>query len=103
MENFRITHNRNIVQILYLYLKKAVNETENTMMQSCFFQSVVGLDNNLISTKQEGFKPGDAFVDQYGLVVRCIFLDISQAFNKVDTIDLKNSIKVKHLCLLKNL
>ena len=94
MKNFWITVKGNIVQTLYLYPKKVINKTENTIIQSRFFQSVIGLEDKLISTKQSGFKPGNSCVNQFlsitfdiftsfnkGLEVRCIFLDISQAFN----------------------
>ena len=52
--------------------------------------------NNPISPNQSGFKPGDSCTNQLiaiahdifkgfydGLEIRCIFIDISQAFNKV--------------------
>ena len=54
------------------------------------------LDNNLISPKQSGFRPGDSCINQLlsithdiftsfdnGLEVRGVFLDISKAFDKV--------------------
>ena len=54
------------------------------------------LDNNLISPKQSGFRPGDSCINQLlsithdifssfdnGLEVRRVFLDISKAFDKV--------------------
>ena len=54
------------------------------------------LDNNLITPKQSGFRPGDCFVKQFllishdiftsfdnGLEVRGVFLDISKAFDNV--------------------
>ena len=54
------------------------------------------LDNNLISPKQSGFRPGDSCINQLlsinhdiftsfdnGLEVRQVFLDISKAFDKV--------------------
>ena len=54
------------------------------------------LDNNLITPKQSGFRPGDSCVNQFlsitngiftsiddGLEVRGVFLDISKAFDKV--------------------
>ena len=54
------------------------------------------LDNNLISPKQSGFKPGDSCINQLlsithdiftsfdiGLGIRGVFLDISEAFDKV--------------------
>ena len=53
------------------------------------------LDNNLISPKQSGFRPGDSCINQLlsitriftsfdnGLDVRGVFLDISKAFDKV--------------------
>ena len=53
-------------------------------------------ENNLISPKQSGFKPGDSCIDQLrsitheiyealdaGREVRSVFLDISKAFDKV--------------------
>ena len=53
-------------------------------------------DNNLISPKQSGFRPGDSCINQLlsithdiftsfynGLEVRRVFLDISKAFDKV--------------------
>ena len=53
-------------------------------------------ENNLISPKQSGFKPGDSFINQLisitheiyealsaRLEVRSAFLDISKAFDKV--------------------
>ena len=53
-------------------------------------------ENNLISPKQSGFKPGDSCIDQIrsitheiyealdaGREVRSVFLDISKAFDKV--------------------
>ena len=76
------------------------------------------LDNNLISPKQSGFRPGDSCVNQLlsithyiftsfdnGLKVRGIFLDISKAFDKVwhdgFIYKLKQSrIKDKLLCIL---
>ena len=51
------------------------------------------LDNNLVSPKQSGFRPGDSCINQLlpithiffdnGLEVRGVFLDISKAFDKV--------------------
>ena len=53
------------------------------------------LDNNLITPKQSGFRPGDSCINQLlsithiftsfdnGLEVRGVFLDISKAFDKV--------------------
>ena len=54
------------------------------------------LDNNLMSSTQFGFKPGDSCINQIiaithdifkgfddGLEVRGVFLDISKAFDKV--------------------
>ena len=76
------------------------------------------LDNNLISPKQPGVRPGDSCINQLlsithdiftsfdnGLKVRGVFLDISKAFDKVwhDGIMYKlkqNGIKNKLLCLL---
>ena len=76
------------------------------------------LDNNLISPKQSGFRPGDSCINQLlsithdistsfdnGLEVRRVFLDISKAFDKVwhDRLIYKlkqNGIKDKLLCLL---
>ena len=53
------------------------------------------LDNNLISSNQSGFKPGDSYINQLiaithdifkdfddGLEIRGVFLDISKAFDK---------------------
>ena len=53
-------------------------------------------ENNLISPKQSGFKPGDSCIDQLrsitheiyealdaGREVRSVFLDISKVFDKV--------------------
>ena len=73
------------------------------------------LDNNLVSPKQSGFRPGDSCINQLlpithiffdnGLEVRGVFLDISKAFDKVwhDGLIYKlkqNGIKDKLLCLL---
>ena len=76
------------------------------------------LDNNLITPKQSGFRPGDSCINQLlsithdiftsfdnGLEVRGVFLDISKAFDKVwhDGLIYKlkqNGIKDKLLCLL---
>ena len=54
------------------------------------------LDNNLVSPKQSGFRPGDSCINQLlsitpdiftsfdkALEVRGVFLDISKAFDKV--------------------
>ena len=54
------------------------------------------IENNIISQHQSGFKPGDSCINQLlsitheihqsfddGLDVRSVFLDISQAFDKV--------------------
>ena len=54
------------------------------------------LENDLISPKQSGFRPGDAYINQLlsinheilssfdiGLEIRGLFLDISKAFDKV--------------------
>ena len=54
------------------------------------------LDNNLITPKQSGFRPGDSCINQLlpitqdiftsfdnGLEVRGVFLDMSKAFDKV--------------------
>ena len=78
------------------------------------------LDNNLITPKQSGFRPGDSCINQLlsithdiftsfdnGLEVRGVFLDISKAFDKVwhDGLIYKlkqNGIKDKLLCLLTN-
>ena len=76
------------------------------------------LDNNLISPKQSGFRPGDSCINQLpsitrdiftsfdnGLEVRRVFLNISKAFGKMwhDRLIYKlkqNGIKGKLLCLL---
>ena len=76
------------------------------------------LDNNLVSSKQSGFRPGDSCINQLlsitpdiftsfdkALEVRGVFLDISKAFDKVwhDGLIYKlkqNGIKDKLLCLL---
>ena len=76
------------------------------------------LDNNLIFSKQSGFRPGDSCINQLlsipcdiftsfanGLEVRGVFLDISKAFDKVWHNGLlyklrKNGIKDKLLCVL---
>ena len=73
------------------------------------------LDNNLISPKQSGFRPGDSCINQLlsithdifssfdnGLEVRGVFLDIAKAFDKDGLIyKLKqNGIKDKLLCIL---
>ena len=78
------------------------------------------LDNNLISPKQSGFRPGDSCINQLlsithdiftsfdnGLEVRGVFLDISKAFDKVwhDGLIYKlkqNGIKDKLRCILIN-
>ena len=78
------------------------------------------LDNNLISPKQSGIRPGDSCINQLlsinhdiftsfdnGLEVRGVFLDIFKAFDKVwhDGLIYKlkqNGIKDKLLCLLIN-
>ena len=54
------------------------------------------IENNLISSNQSGFKPGDSCIDQFlsithetyksfddGFEVRGVFRDISKAFDKV--------------------
>ena len=54
------------------------------------------LANNLLAPNQSGFKPGDSCINQLlsitheiyssfddGFEVRCVFLDISKAFDKV--------------------
>ena len=79
------------------------------------------LDNNLITPKQSGFRPGDSCINQLlsithdiftsfdnGLEVRGVFLDISKAFHKVwhDGLICKlkqNEIKDKLLYLLKDI
>ena len=76
------------------------------------------LDNNLISPKQSGFRPGgDSCINQLlpithiftsfdnGLEVRGVFLDISEAYDKVRHDGLiyklkQNGTKDKLLCLL---
>ena len=76
------------------------------------------LDNNLISPKQSGFRPGDSCINQLllithdisisldnGLEVRGVFLDISKAFDNVWQDGLiykvkKNEIKDKLLSLI---
>ena len=76
------------------------------------------LDNNLISPKQSGFRPGDSCINQLlsithdiftsfdnGLEVRGVFLDISKGFDKVWHNGLiyklkQNRIKDKLLCIL---
>ena len=76
------------------------------------------LDNNLITPKQSGFRPGDSCINQLlpitqdiftsfdnGLEVRGVFLDISKAFDKIWHKGLiyklkQNRIKDKLLCLL---
>ena len=76
------------------------------------------LDNNLISPKQSGFRPGDSCINQLlsithdiftsfdnGLEVRGVFLDVSKAFDKVRHDGLiyklkQNGIKDKLLCIL---
>ena len=76
------------------------------------------LDNNLITPKQSGFRPGDSCINRFlsithdiftsfdnGLEVRGVFLDISKVFDKVwhDGLLYKlkqNGIKDKLLCLL---
>ena len=78
------------------------------------------LDNNLLSPKQSGFRPGDSCINQLlsithdifnsfdnSLEVRGIFLDISKAFDNVwhDGLIYKlkhKGIKEKLLCLLIN-
>ena len=78
------------------------------------------IDNELISSKQSGFKPGDSCVNQLvsitnqiyesfdeGQEFRGVFLDISKAFNKVwhDSIIFKltqNAISGNLLKLLRN-
>ena len=79
------------------------------------------LDNNLITPKQSGFRPGDSCINQLlsithdiftsfdsGLEVRGVFLDISKTFDKVWHDELiyklkQNGIKDKLLCLLIDL
>ena len=79
------------------------------------------LDNNLISPKQSGFRPGDSCINlllsithdifisfDNGLERRGVFLDISKAFNKVWHNRLvhklkQNGINDKLLCLLIDL
>ena len=76
------------------------------------------LDNNLITPKQSGFRPGGSCINQLlsithdiftssdnGLEVRGVFLDISKAFDKVWHDGLihklkQNRIKDKLLCFL---
>ena len=76
------------------------------------------LDNNLITPKQSGFRPGDSCINQLlsitndiftffdnGLEVRGVYLDMPKAFDKVcyDRLIYKlkqNGIKEKLLCLL---
>ena len=76
------------------------------------------LDNNLITSKQSGFRPGDSCINHLlslthdtftsfdnGVEVSGVFLDISKAFDKVwlDKLIYKlkqNGIKDKLLCLL---
>ena len=75
------------------------------------------LNNNLISPKQSGFRPGDSCINQLlsitldiftSLEVRGVFLDVSKAFDKVWHDGLiyliyklkQNGIKDKLLCLL---
>ena len=54
------------------------------------------IENNLISQYQSGFKPADSCINQLlsrtheirqlfddGFVVRCVFLDVSKAFDEV--------------------
>ena len=79
------------------------------------------LDNNLITPKQSGFRPGDSRINQLlsithdiftsfdnALDVIGVFLDISKAFHKVwhDGLICKlkqNEIKDKLPCLLKDI
>ena len=116
-------------ETLYRFLRKVTNKTSKTIIQSPYpicskiFECMIYgnmlkyfLDNNLISPKQSGFRPGDFCKSQLlsityffslnnGLEVRGVFLDISKAFDKVWhdglTYKLKQyDIKEKLLCLL---
>ena len=112
--------------------KKVKNKTSTTIVHFPFFQSLpifsqrniydnvlkYFLDNNLISQKHSGFRPGDFCINQVlsitqdifnsfnnGLEVRGVFLDISKDFDKVWHDGLifnlkQNRIKYKLLCLL---
>ena len=66
---------------------------ERVMLNEMF---IFFIENKLISPNQSGFKPGDSWINQLlsiaheiyesfdaGLEVRCVFLDILKAFDKV--------------------
>ena len=118
-------------ETLYLYLKKATKNIKNhrpvallpiwiKIFKRIIYDNLLKyfLENNLISSKQSGFRRGDSCVNKLlsithdiftsvdnGLEVRVVFLDISKAFGMVwqDGLIYKlkqNDIKDKLLCLL---
>ena len=96
-------------ETLYLYLKKATKNIENhrpvallpiwiKIFKRIIYDNLLKyfLENNLISSKQSGFRRGDSCVNKLlsithdiftsvdnGLEVRVVFLDISKAFGMV--------------------
>ena len=97
-------------ETLYQFSKRKTNKTSKnyrpvSLLPICskIFERIIYdnmlkyfLDNNLITPKQSGFRPGDSCINQVlsithdiftsfdnGLEVRGVFLDISKAFDKV--------------------
>ena len=70
-------------ETLYQFLKKETNKTSKTITLCLFFLSVVRLiydnmlkyflDNNLVTPKQSGFRPGDSCINQLLSITHNIF------------------------------
>ena len=115
-------HKKNDKQRLNNYRPISLPPICSKIFERLIFNEMFGffIENNLISQHQSGFKPGDSCINQLlsishkiyqsfdkGFDVRCLFLDISKAFDKVwhDCIIFKmkqNGISGNLLNLLSN-
>ena len=96
--NVVLVHKKGDKQCLKNYQPVSLFPVCGKIFERLIFNEMFGflIENNLISSNQSGFKPGDSCINQLlsitheiyksfddGFEVRGVFLDISKAFDKV--------------------
>ena len=106
-------HKRDVKQAVIKYRLASLLPICGKILERLLYNEMLNffLENDLISPKQSGFRPGDFFINQLlsinheiasafdiGLEVRGLFLDISKAFDKVWHAGLIYKLRQNDIC-----